>query len=213
MTARLIIMADSFVRGDLMRPLGPNAVPLLTSFLRDMVDLAQAIPGIRLSVGYATATPPELDQRVALRPMAGFGVDALASLLADALGEASAVLIVGGDLPHLPRSRLRDALTHLAAGAAVVVGPADRTGWYLLGLATADPVLLRAVPARDVTPDALISVVRSRGHTVAVLPPWFGVADLADLAALADMLRELPPAYARHMRATLAAGTARAVGG
>ncbi len=213
MAASLIILADSFARSDLLRPLGPTAVPLLTSFLRDLVDLAQAIPGIRLSVGYAAATPPELGQSVALRPMAGFGAEPLAALLAEALGEASPVLIIGGDLPHLPPWRLRDALTHLAAGAAVVVGPADRTGWYLLGLATADPVLLRAMPARDVPPAALLSAARSREHTVAVLPPWFGVADLADLAALADMLRELPPAYARHTRAMLEAGAARAVGG
>lgn len=213
MTANLVIMADSFARSDLLRLLGPTAVPLLTSFLLDTIDLAQALPGVPISVGYAAATPPDLDPGVALRPMASFGTAALAALLDDALAEASPVLIVGGDLPHLPPWRLRDALTHLAAGAGVVVGPADRAGWYLLGLATADPVLLRAMPPRDVTPAALLSAARNRGHTVAMLPPWFGVADLADLAALAAMLRDLSPANARHTRATLEAGAARAVGG
>lgn len=215
MTPTLIVLADSLRRRDLARPLGPAAMSLFQALISDTVDVARMINGARVLVARAPHVPLELlpETDVTVRTLAGAGPQFLAALLKEELEEGGPAVVIGGDLPHLPPWRLRDALTHLAAGAGVVVGPNDREGWYLLGLQSAEPLLLRTLPARGEHPEALLCAARGINLSVAILPSWFGVNDLADLEALAGMLRDMPATVARRTRAVLAGENARAVGG
>lgn len=215
MTPTLIVLADVLRRKDLVRPLGPAALSLFQALVSDTIEVAREISGARVVVAHAPGVSLDLvpEANVTVRPLAGTGPQALAVLLQEALAGGAPAVVIGGDLPHLPPWRLRDALTHLDAGAGVVFGPTERQGWYLLGLSSPEPLLLRTLPARDEHPEALLCAARGLELSVAILPTWFGVNDLADLEALAGMLREMPVTVARRTRAVLTGENARAVGG
>jgi glycosyltransferase A (GT-A) superfamily protein (DUF2064 family) len=126
----------------------------------------------------------------------------IAGTLARALDDGPVVLL-GGDLPHLPIWRLRDALTHLEGGADVVIGPGESGGWYLLGLRAAHPALLRALPGSDDPPDDLCIAAATHGLRVSQLPAWYTLAALADLERLASDLSTMPPDVAPQTRTLL----------
>jgi len=46
---------------------------------------------------------------------------------------AASVVLIGSDVPHLPPRRIAGAFDRLAAGADVVLGPAEDGGYYLIG--------------------------------------------------------------------------------
>jgi glycosyltransferase A (GT-A) superfamily protein (DUF2064 family) len=215
MTPTLIVLADALRREDLVHPLGRATMALFQALVSDTVEVAREISGARVVVAHDPRVPLDLapEAEVTLRPLAGSGPRALAALLEEALAGGDPAVVIGGDLPHLPPWRLRDALTHLVAGAGVVFGPTERQGWYLLGLRSAEPLLLRTLPARDEHPEALLCAARGLDLSWAILPNWFGVNDLADLEALAGMVREMPATVARRTRALLTGEHARAVGG
>lgn len=215
MTPTLIVLANVLRRKDLVRPPGPAALSLFQALVSDTIEVAQEISGARVVVAHDPRVSLDLvpEANVTVRPLAGKGPQSLAVLLKEALDGGAPAVVIGGDLPHLPPWRLRDALTHLAAGAGVVFGPTERQGWYLLGLSSLEPLLLRTLPARDEHPEALLCAARGLELSVAILPTWFGVNDLADLEALAGTLREMPATVARRTRAVLTGENARAVGG
>lgn len=55
------------------------------------------------------------------------------------------VLVVGTDCPDLKASIVRQGLGYLAAGADLVLGPANDGGYYLLGLTSPQPTLFQAI--------------------------------------------------------------------
>ncbi|MGQ9928662.1 MAG: DUF2064 domain-containing protein [Chloroflexaceae bacterium] len=215
MTPTLIILADALRREDLVHLPAPAARALFQALVSDTVAVAREISGARVVVAHDPRVALDLvpGAEVRLQPLAGTGPQALAALLEEALAGGDPAVVIGGDLPHLPPWRLRDALTHLVAGAGVVFGPTERQGWYLLGLRSAEPLLPRTLPTRDEHPEALLCAARGLELSWAILPSWFGVNDLADLEALVSMVREMPATVARQTRAVLSSENARAVGG
>ncbi|NTV62692.1 MAG: DUF2064 domain-containing protein [Oscillochloris sp.] len=125
------------------------------------------------------------------------------------------VLILSGAMPHLPVWRLRDTLTYLDHGADVVIGPGERGDWYLIGLRTPHPALLRTLPAADSRPDDLCIAAATYGLRVEQLPAWYTLSTLADLDRLMIDLRTMPPDVAPNTRRMLNGDGigARAVGG
>jgi len=204
------------VFNELTHHLGDAAIKLYAAFLDDSVALASCAFGGQVSVvaqvgsdltGHlqAPAGPRVIlvpDQRPA----------ALASALATALASGPVVLF-GGDMPHLPIWRLRDALTHLGGGADVVIGPGESGGWYLIGLRAAHPALLRALPGSDEPPDDLCIAAATQGLRVTQLPAWYTLDTLADLERLTADLRTMPPNVAPQTRMLLDSDQSRAVGG
>jgi len=99
-----------------------------------------------LSAGYRTIVavePPEAADEV--RALVPDGVEIVAqpdgdlgqrmrALMAEAFARgATAVVLVGSDLPDLPARSIHDALAHLVRHPdAVVLGPADDGGYYLI---------------------------------------------------------------------------------
>lgn len=219
MAPTVLIAADGLVRHGLASRLGPAAVQFSASFLADTVAVARSLAGSRIVVCYTPHFPPAaLDSLAAdleLAPIGGLSGPDLAGALEWALAEGDPALLIGADLPHLPPWRLRDAITHLSFDADAVVGPGDQGDWYLLGLRTPAPDLLRLIPSRGARPTALHEAGRSGRRQIVALPPWFAINTDAGLAALAEVLRSMPPGVAPRTRALLetSVGSARAVGG
>lgn len=216
MSSALIILADG-PSDELVAHLGPNAAGLYARLLGDTALVARQILGARVVVRHSPTAPAALlaglPQGIELVPGGVGGAEAVASALADGLADGGPAIVLGGDLPHLPVWRLRDALTHLGGAAEVVVGPADSGSWYLIGLRAAATALLGKLPARG-APLGGLRAAEVGGHVVHLLPPWFGIATVGDLAALADTLRTMPRSVATATRALFEASQAsRAVGG
>lgn len=221
MPASLIILADGppigTPCGTLAASLGRAAPALYEGFLRDIVAVIRELPRVQPLVRYSPRVSAvalaELGAGVDVAPAQGSGSAAVRAALSEGLADGLAVL-VGDDLPHLPPWRLRDALTYLEDGADVVIGPAKHGGWYLLGLRSASPELLAALPGRGELLAEFVAVARQLDLRIVMLPAWFGISGLADLATLIDALSSMPVGVAQHTRALLNGdgSAARAVG-
>ena len=121
----------------------------------------------------------------------------LDNLLTAALEDgASQAVVMDSDSPTLPAGYVAAAFDRLTAGADVVLGPCRDGGYYLIGMTRPLPRLLREVEMS--TPNVLgdtLALAAAEGAQVALLPEWYDVdtvAELADLRAeLATMDREL----------------------
>lgn len=219
MAPTILIVADSLIGDELARELGPAATRFAASLLADTVAVAKTITGARVAIRYGLRFPlaalAGLPAAIEAAPLRGEDGPALAATLAEALAAGGPALLLGADLPHLPPWRLRDALTHLAHGADLVIGPGDGGDWYLLGLRAPAPELLRAVPPRGSSPGGLARAAALAGRSAVALPAWYPIRTGGALASLAEGLRTMPPAVAAETRAALAseAVAARAVGG
>lgn len=215
MAPTLIILADG-PGADLSAHLGPTAADVYVRLLSDTVELTRGLSA-QIVVRSSSAPPASglalIDRGRTLETITDTEAPSVASALAICLARGGPALVIGGNLPHLPLWRLRDALTHLDQGADIVIGPTDRGSWYLLGLRAAAPELLAAIPSQGESPD-LLAAAGAAGWRVRLLPPWFSVETVADLAWLSEALRTMPPQVAPSTRAMIEASPAsRAVGG
>lgn len=216
MALSLTIFADG-PSADLAAYLGAHSEALYARLLADTVAVAMQLPGALVQVRHHRDAPrallAALPRQALLVPTAASGGAAVRAALADGLAAGGPALVIGGDLPHLPLWRLRDAATHLEDEADLVLGPNDRGSWYLIGMRDAAGGLLEAVPGRGASTVPLAGAARM-GHVVHLLPPWFGVDTVGDLAALAEAMRSMPVGVAEQTRTLLEVGQAsRAVGG
>ncbi|MEI8306477.1 MAG: DUF2064 domain-containing protein [Chloroflexales bacterium] len=204
----IILAHDPTVRptfDDLNRYSGADS-DIYAAFLDDSLALAGQAYGARLSViaqvdsGLVARLQALAGPRIILLP--DLSPASLMSILSEALSDGPVVLF-GGDMPHLPIWRLRDALTHLEGDADLVVGPGETRGWYLIGLRAAHPALLRTLPGSDDPPDDLCIAAATHGLRVAQLPAWYTLDTLADLDRLATDLRTMPPDIAPQTRHVL----------
>jgi glycosyltransferase A (GT-A) superfamily protein (DUF2064 family) len=186
--------------------LGLEANDLYTAFLGDSVSLARSVArvevlvvGLHDSLLLACVQQMHTAATIAVSDMRPV---ALERLLVETLASGP-VLLIGGDLPHLPLWRLRDALTYLEDGADVVIGPDERGGWYLIGLRMAHPALLRALPGYDDPLDDLCIAAATHGLRVEQLPAWYTLRTQADLDRLAADLSTMPRDVAPHTRRLL----------
>ncbi|MGC8798617.1 MAG: DUF2064 domain-containing protein [Chloroflexus sp.] len=109
------------------------------------------------------------------------------------------LVVISGDTPHLPETRLRDAFTLLEAGADLVLGPCDRGGWYVLGIRSSS--LAAYLPSTSVL--SWLEQIRHQRLRVEQLPFWFRVTLPSDLTTLAAALRTMPATYAPATRRLL----------
>lgn len=176
MSCSLLILAGS--------PELPASTPLAAAkvaFLRDTLDLVAQLRGTQTSICRSTNPSAALHSALATGP----------------------AILLTADTPHLPIWRLRDAIT-LLANTDLVVGSCERADWYLLGLRTAHPGLLQAIPALGDDPAALIATARSHNLSVATLAPWYRVITSSDLDQFLTSVRTMPTHVAAHTRALFA---------
>jgi len=69
----------------------------------------------------------------------------MSQAVAQALGRASCVVLIGTDCPDLTPTDLREASAALAAGADVVLGPAEDGGYYLIGQRHNEPRVFEGI--------------------------------------------------------------------
>ncbi|HEX7505251.1 MAG TPA: TIGR04282 family arsenosugar biosynthesis glycosyltransferase [Polyangia bacterium] len=107
-----------------------------------------------------------------------------------ALESSKAAIIIGTDLPGLPR-RFLDSAHFQLTGHDAIIGPSADGGFYLLGLQRCPSGLLRGIPWQSATTrEHTVERLYSIGLTVAEAEPWFDVDEPTDLVRLAGLLRE-----------------------
>ena len=83
---------------------------------------------------------------------------------------------------------VEDALTALSAHDAVL-GPTEDGGYYLLGLRACPPGLLHDLPwSVPETRERTLARLRAFRYTTHLLPGWFDVDTVSDLAKLRSLL-------------------------
>ncbi len=129
--------------------------------------------------GLVPASVPRFDQQ---------GADlgaCMAHALGDGLRRAETVVLVGSDAPGVDAQYVCDGLSALAAGADLVLGPAEDGGYVLIGLARLHPELFADIAWG--TDEVLVqteSRARAMGLCVVRLETLWDVDRPADLARL-----------------------------
>ena len=171
---------------------------LYAAFLTDVVSACRTVEGAVLRVAYTPDggpcgfTPAGVAERE-LMPQRGAALGDRERGIFDDLfrGGFSPVVVIGSDLPGLPPARIREALARLAAEpSAVVLGPSDDGGYYLIALARpragcAAPDLFTGIRWSSAWTRAdTVAAAERCGLRVELLDGWRDVDDAADLAAL-----------------------------
>ena len=96
----------------------------------------------------------------------------------EALAHAQSAIVIGSDIPGLPRGHLESARAALRDHDAVL-GPSRDGGFYLIGLHRCDVGLLADLPwSAPTTREACHERLVQRGYTVAVIEPFEDVDDV-----------------------------------
>ncbi len=211
----LLVMAKKPEPGKTKSRLTPplsaeTAAGLYTSFLRDALELAQAVPGVTPMIAFS---PPEEElffQQFApgfLRiPQRGETLgERLDYVLTQGLKNGyTPVAAMNSDSPTLPAAYLAQAFERLAAeDTDVVIGPCDDGGYYLIGWKRPHAGLVRGVRmSTDRVLRDTLAIAAAENLRVSLLPPWYDIDDEEDLQKLqTDLAR--PIRFGRHTRAFL----------
>jgi hypothetical protein len=121
---------------------------------------------------------------------------AFEDLLADG---APGAIVIGSDVPTLPRAVLVAALERLA-GADLVLGPSEDGGYYLIGLREPRAALFADMAwSTEGVFDETLRRAGALGLDVGLLPAWFDVDTAVDLERLQASLATSGPG-ARNTR-------------
>jgi rSAM/selenodomain-associated transferase 1 len=208
----LIIMAKQPAVGQtktrLCPPLTPTqAAALYEALLRDTVELAAGLEGVRLAIA---VTPPEAlgyFRRISpagaiLLPVAGADIgDCLKQVVSRLLAAGHRqALACNSDGPTLPPACLRQAVA-LLDESDVVLGPSEDGGYYLIGLKRPHPELFQGIAwSTGQVLDQTLERAEALGLSVALTPPWYDVDTASDLERLRNELASLPPQALSYTR-------------
>jgi rSAM/selenodomain-associated transferase 1 len=193
--SRVIVMARHPERGRVKTRLAAvlgddRACALHHAFVLDLADRLGALP-YDVIWAYTPAAAPFPALLPHARCIAQVGDDLgerMANAMAAAFAEdATPVLVIGADVPHVPAASLAEAAE--MAATRVVVGPAEDGGYYLIGLPRPIPELFAGVPWGTA---AVLEATRERaaglGLAMHLLPPTFDVDEPRDLERLRRLL-------------------------
>ncbi|MEV4257590.1 TIGR04282 family arsenosugar biosynthesis glycosyltransferase [Spirillospora sp. NPDC049652] len=189
-SADLIVIAKEPLPGRVKTRLTPPFAPreaaaLAEAALRDTLQAVSETPAVRRVLALAGSPGPWLPDGFDVLPQRGDGLDdRLANAFDDAY-QGRPLLLVGMDTPQLTPSLLTAAITALTSHDASFGRAADG-GFWLLGLRTPDPALLRGVPmSRPDTGHFLLCRLAEAVLTVAHLPELTDVDTHDDAATVA----------------------------
>lgn len=160
-----------------------TAARIAAALLSDTVRLVRSVDALRPVLSTPEPTSDHgLVAAVAVQDQGGGDLGArLERTLRAGLATSAKAIAIGADAPHVPREHLAQALVALDAHDAVL-GPTSDGGFYLLGLRWCPDGLLADLPwSAPTTAHATRTRLVERGLTVAALPPWWDVDELADL--------------------------------
>lgn len=169
-----------------------RACALHRAFVLDLADRLASLP-FDVIWAYTPAAAPFPALLPNARCVAQVGDDLgarMAHAVAAAFAEdATPVLVIGADVPHVPAAYLEEAAEMVAT--RVVVGPAEDGGYYLIGLARPIPELFAHVPWGS---DAVLETTRERalglGLAMHLLPSTFDIDEPVDLERLRGLLEQ-----------------------
>ena len=127
------------------------------------------------------------------RPQSGkdLGERMAAAVDAELADGATAVVVLGADVPHVDLACVRRAVLALAADADVVLGPALDGGYYLIGLRAPAPGLFSGIAwGTDGVLHATLARAAGLGLRVELVAETFDVDQVADLARLRAAMDE-----------------------
>jgi hypothetical protein len=181
------------VKTRLARVLGDDrACALYRAFVLDLADRLARLP-YPVTWAYWPATAPfaTLLPGATVEPQNGKNLGArMAHAVDTALARgATAVVVIGADVPHVPAATLDDAVHALAGDADLVLGPAADGGYYLIGLRAPAPALFADI-AWGTAEVLAITLDRAGrlGLRTTVLPSTFDIDEPADLERLQVVL-------------------------
>ena len=196
--AQLVVLAKAPVPGRVKTRLTPPFTPheaamLAEAALADTLEAGASASFARhvLALADQWATPgalrAELPGRFEVVPQRGAGLDErIAAAFDDAYARQPVpVVLIGMDTPQVTPGLLETVAQPLVSGAAdAVFGPAADGGFWLLGLRTPDPELIRGVPMSVAsTGRAQLARLRTAGLRVRQVPELTDV-DTAEDAVL-----------------------------
>lgn len=198
---------------------GEQAAALYECFLRDVLSLARAIPNITPCIAFAPRQEKAYFRQLApdfkLVPQRGATLgERLDAVLSHCLhsGFAQAVAL-SSDNPDLPASYVAQAFARLDdKNVDVVLGPCEDGGYYLIGWKRPFPRLVREVQMS--TPRVLqdtLAIAQEENLRVSLLPSWYDVDEVEDLARLAEGIKRFP-GRGHHTQAFLQEIMERGVG-
>ncbi len=190
-----------------------QAADLYACFLHDMVEIARTVPNTDRFIAYAPIEEAAYFEQLA----PDFGRvfqdgDDLGARLDHVMTTCfnqgyQQVIATNSDGPTLPAAYIADAFTHLERGDVdAVFGPCEDGGYYLIGLREPQPRLTRDVEMS--TPSVLadtLALAAEMGLRVALLPEWYDVDTVDELARLRVEIASSTAQVAVHTRRFLAA--------
>ena len=203
----LVVFANAPIPGQVKTSLCPPLTPdeaatVHGSFVLDTLERTRtAVSKFRLSVDRYLACAPSstlaffkvMEERQAVRLLDQEGdelgarmIRAFEILFARGYGR---VVIVGTDAPSLPLESYEQAV-RLLDRYDIVLGPALKGGYYVVGLKKAAPALFQGVPWSS---NRVLAFTKEKatglGLTIALLPQWRDIDTIDDLKALIDDCR------------------------
>jgi rSAM/selenodomain-associated transferase 1 len=165
-----------------------QAARLHAAFVADLVERLRDGP-YELRIAWAMdgdAALPRTGIPALRQSGADLGERLYRGLAACTVGHA-AVAAIGSDHPDLPRARVQEAFDRLAAGASVVLGPAEDGGYYLIAVPSGAlrPELFADIDwSTSRVLDQTVERCRSLGLEPSMLEPWADVDQPEDLRRL-----------------------------
>jgi rSAM/selenodomain-associated transferase 1 len=188
-----------------------QAARLYRAFIQDTVETAQTVEADRYFAAYTPAgCEPEIEELVPegwnLTPQVGadLGARMLGSLRSSITSGADKVILIGTDIPSLPRTHLISAINRLDNND-LVLGPTNDGGFYLIGTRIMLPDIFPDVAwSTDQVFEQTAEGVRSHSLLMSLIPPWNDIDTPDDLDAA---LLQTKAGVLRHTRSAVDALT------
>lgn len=203
MPAAILLFAKAPVPGRVKTRLQPvwtpdQAAELHRAFVDDLLDTLATFPPA-VAVELHTDIPTDAWSRPGvskrLQQAGDLGVRMLRALEHSLGSGASPTMIVGGDVPNLPKSHLEELL---AMDADVVLGPSEDGGYYAICCRRTHPAMFEAVGwSSSRAFDDTVRAARKAGLSVAWGPIWSDIDSAGDLARLITIPRHTAAVLAR----------------
>ncbi len=188
-----------------------EAAALYEAFLYDALrQYAQLGADVRLYLSPTEATMPAglVPEGVTVWTQSGAGLGERMShaFLETFVHGYAAAVIIGTDHPTLPSAFVVEALRQLHEPGAIVIGPSDDGGYYLLGMNAFYPELFEGMTYshEDVFAQTLERMERTPASS-AIMPAWYDVDTPDTLLRLVQELGEAPEGVLPATRAVLTA--------
>ena len=197
----VIVFAKNPVSNQVKTRLVPTLSPeqaaiVYTAFLRDGCDTLTTLRDVDLVIAY-TPTEARSDLQALIGddalyiPQIGANLgERLASATQWAAEQGYAkILLVGSDSPTLPIAYVSKAVT-LLDSRDITIGPSTDGGYYLIGFSATNIAMTVPFIFEEIawsTAEVFqqtIARIRSRKATIGLLPPWYDIDTVEDLAFL-----------------------------